>query len=217
MGMVTRGKSGSKADGTGSGRASVPDRQPLTPLLAALRHLADWFKAAGIQGIIVGGVAASILGRPRFTRDIDALVILEEERWPELLETGKQCGFDPRLSDPLEFARRSRVLLLRHRGSGIDVDLAFGTLPFEEEALRRFISVKVSSVTIPLASPDDLVIMKAVAGRPQDWLDIESLLAAHPDLDLDRVRRWVGEFSSALESPEILEELEKVVSRARQK
>lgn len=193
----------------------MSDPQTLTPLLAALRDLVEWFEKAEIRGIVIGGVAASILGEPRFTRDVDALVILNEHRWADLLDVGNGYGFLPRLADALDFARRSRVLLLRHRPSGVDVDLTFGALPFEEEAVRRSISVQIGSLLIPLASPDDLVIMKAVAGRSQDWLDIESLLIAHPELDLDRVRSWLGKFSSALESPEILAELENVISRVR--
>lgn len=193
----------------------MADPQPLSPLLAALRDLVRWFEEEAIPGVIVGGVAASILGEPRFTRDIDVVVLVEKERWADLLKTGDRYGFEARLSDALNFARRSRVLLLRHCPSGIDVDLAFGALPFEEEAIRRSLSVEIGSITVPLASPEDLVIMKAVAGRPQDRLDIESLLVAHPGLDLIRVRHWVGEFSSALESPEILRELERVISRLR--
>ncbi|MGH9340912.1 MAG: hypothetical protein ACRD1R_15280 [Acidobacteriota bacterium] len=40
--------------------------------------LLSWFKEIGIQGILIGGAAASILRRPRVTRDVDALVLLEQ-------------------------------------------------------------------------------------------------------------------------------------------
>jgi hypothetical protein len=156
-------------------------------------------------------------GEPRFTRDIDGLVILEAKRWPGLLETGERHGFEPRLSDALEFAGRSRVLLLRHRSSGVDVDLVFGALAIEEEILRRSVRVKIGFESIPLPTPEDPVIMKAVAGRPQDWLDIESLLVSHPRLNLDRVRQTVGEFASTLDSPEILAEPERMVPQSKRK
>jgi hypothetical protein len=35
--------------------------------------------------MIIGGVAASVLGRPRSTRDIDALAIVPEDAWPQVL------------------------------------------------------------------------------------------------------------------------------------
>jgi nucleoside-diphosphate-sugar epimerase len=43
-----------------------------------------------------------------------------------------------------------------------------------------------------------LIILKAVAHRPQDLADIAAILAAQPRLNLRRVRRWVQEFSEAL-------------------
>ena len=54
-----------------------------------------------------------------------------------------------------------------------------------------------------IASAEDLVIMKAVAGRARDVADIENLISANPDLDVERIRRWVREFSSVLEIPEM--------------
>lgn len=42
--------------------------------LEALSDLTRSLEAAHVPAMVVGGVAASILGRPRTTRDIDALV-----------------------------------------------------------------------------------------------------------------------------------------------
>jgi hypothetical protein len=53
-------------------------KEILVPLLAALRDLVAWFQDAPTPGMVIGGVAASLLGRPRVTRDIDALVLLDE-------------------------------------------------------------------------------------------------------------------------------------------
>jgi hypothetical protein len=55
--------------------------------------------------------------------------------------------------------------------------------------------------------------MKAVAQRPKDLNDIEALLRAHADLDLGRVVRWTREFATALETPEILAGLERLLGR----
>lgn len=72
----------------------------LTPLLAALRDLVAWFAAAHVSGLIIGGVAASLLGRPRVTRDVDAVVLLEESEWETFLSRGARHGFMPRVSNP---------------------------------------------------------------------------------------------------------------------
>jgi predicted nucleotidyltransferase len=192
-------------------------KEPLSPLLKALRDLVTWLQSKHVPGIIIGGVAASILGRPRMTRDIDALVLLEEKYWDNFLLDGAKFGFVPRLTDCLNFARKSRVLLVRHKLSGIDVDITFGTLAFEKEAITRAVWLDLKKIRLPLPVPEDLIIMKAIAHRPRDLADIESILDVHTKLNLRRVRQWVKEFSSAIEMPEILNDLENILARKRKR
>jgi predicted nucleotidyltransferase len=191
----------------------MPETMELAPLLTALRDLVAWLKAGKVPGVVIGGLAASILGRPRLTRDVDVLVLLDEGLWAEFLAGGLRYDFSPRHDNTLAFAQETRVLLMRHRESGIDVDIVFGSLPFEKEAVARAIWVELGDVEVPLPLPEDLIIMKAVAHRPQDLADIEAILAAHPKLNLRRVRRWVREFAAALSMPEILNDLEALLSR----
>ncbi len=156
--------------------------------VAPLPDLVKWWQSQHVPGLVIGGLAVALLGRARVTRDVDALVLLAEERWPAFLEAGIAFGFLPRQPDVLAFARKARVLLLRHQPTGIDVDVALGCLPFEEEAVARATAVRVAGVSVPLPTPEDLIIMKAVAHRDRDLLDIEGLLAAHPEIlveDLD--------------------------------
>jgi hypothetical protein len=63
------------------GRHCVVDRVPAT-LLAALADLMKWLDAANMPSMIIGGVAASVLGQPRLTQDVDALAILPEGSIP---------------------------------------------------------------------------------------------------------------------------------------
>jgi len=185
----------------------------MAPLVAALRDLVRWLRASRAKGAIIGGVAASLLGRPRFTRDVDALVLLEDNAWAPFLSAGAAFGLVPRRPDALAFARRTRVLLLRHEPSGIDVDVSLGTLPFEEEAVARARSRRViAGVSVPLVSPEDLIVMKAIAHRPRDIADIESLVDARPALDRTRIRRWVREFAAILHAPELVTDLERVLN-----
>jgi hypothetical protein len=170
-----------------------------------------------VPGAVIGGVAASLLGRPRVTRDIDVLVLLDEGDWGTFLTRGAKFRFTPRLPDVLTFARQARVLLVRHTASGIDIDIAFGALPFEEEAIARTVWRDIGGIRLPLPVPEDLLIMKAVAHRPRDLADIESILDVHAKLDLRRVRRWVREFSTALAAPEILHDFNAMLARRRKR
>lgn len=189
----------------------------LVPLLGALSDVAVWLKAKRVKGLIIGGIAASILGRPRVTRDVDALVLMDEKDWGGFLTAGSKFGFVARITNPLDFARKAKVLLVRHEPSGIDVDITFGALSFEKEAIANAVWVDIKGVHLPLPTAEDLIIMKAVAHRPRDLADIESIIDAHKKLNLRRIRRWVREFSTAIEMPEIFNDLEKILVRRRKR
>jgi len=175
----------------------------LSPL-AALERLLARFDG---QGIILGGVAASLLGKPRLTVDVDAVILLSVEDLPRLLEAAVQEGLEPRIADAEDFARHHRVLLLRHQESGINVDISLGMLPFEVEAVERRVVHRLGSLSIHLPTPEDLIIFKAVAHRPKDLLDIQAIIQGHPNLDRKRIAYWVREFSQALEMPELWDDI----------
>ena len=185
------------------------------PFEQALADLVLWLDQISGRGLVIGGVAASLLGRPRLTQDIDLLVLIDESQWKEFLKVGLRFGFEPRISDALAFARKNRVLLMRHTKSGLDIDVSFGSLPFEEEALKRSSKVRVGDMSIPLPTPEDLIVMKAVAHRPKDLMDIEAILEANPKLDRKRVLKWVKAFAEAVEMPEILNDLEKLMKKSK--
>jgi hypothetical protein len=184
-------------------------------LLGALEALSKSMDDAGVPLVLVGGVAVSLLGRPRFTRDIDALIDLDESRLPTLLEGLRAFGIVPRLEEALEFARRSRVLLLKHEPSQIEIDLILGGLPFERAAVAAGQSRSIGNFAIRLPRVEDLMIMKSVAQRPQDLLDIEGLIEAHPEADLAAVRQWVREFAMAATMPSLIEEFDRLVVRVK--
>ena len=74
------------------------------------------------------------------------------------------------------FARRNRVVLLRHEASGIGVDVSLGMLPFEEEAVAHGAVQRIGDVDLRLPTVEDLIILKAVANRPKDLLDIAGIV-----------------------------------------
>ncbi len=183
----------------------------IAPLLGALHDLVNWFRNEHVSGIIIGGVAASLLGRPRVTRDVDALVLLEETKWSKFLKQSKKYNFTPRINEPLAFALKSRMLLLMHNPSIIDIDIAFAGLPFEEDSILNATSFEINELVLPLPRPEDLIIMKAVAARPKDLIDIESLINANPELNYQSITTAVKEFADALAMPELSENIHKLL------
>jgi len=189
--------------------AAADFRLALADLGAALVELA-------VPSAIIGGVAAMARGVERATADVDATIAGEGVDARRVLAVFAAHGIEPRLGDALGLLARSHVLLLVHTASGTPVDLVFGFLPFELEALANASEVDFAGVPLRVVSAEDLVIYKAVAWRPIDRDDIERLLARWGDrIDLARVRTWLGQFASALEEPGRLAEFEALERRAR--
>ncbi|MDT7604706.1 MAG: hypothetical protein QOF61_2703 [Acidobacteriota bacterium] len=193
----------------------MPEPNLPTGFVAALRDLTRWLDAERAPYVLIGGVSVSLLAQPRATQDIDLTVWIEQEHWDDFLRVGESFGFTPRLSDALAFAAASRALLLRHQPSGVSVDLAFGSLEFEREMIARAATCEIAGLKLKLPTFEDLIITKAVAQRPKDIADIESVLAACKSLDVNRVRRLTAEFSAALDAPEISDNLERLLRHYR--
>jgi hypothetical protein len=186
----------------------VASKHLLKSLEGAIAALSAWFKEQQVPAVFIGGVAASLLGRPRTTQDVDAIVWLpDHEAWGPFLATGARHGVVPRIADPVTFALESRVFLLRHAPSSIDVDISVGALAFEEAAIEQARFADIGRLQIPIPMPEHLIIMKAIAHRPRDMGDIESILDAHPDIDTTRIVATVREFADLLDMPEIVEDL----------
>jgi len=189
----------------------VNDQAPLFPLIGALRDLVLWLADARTEGVVIGGVASSILGRPRMTRDVDLLVLVEDSDWVAFLNHAGNHGIEPRRQDVLEFARRSRVLLLRHLPTDINVDAVLGLIPFERQVIQRANVVRLAGVRVPLPTPEDMIIMKLVARRPQDLDDVRGIIAANTDLDLDYIRRITSQFATELDVPDMVRDLDELL------
>ena len=178
---------------------------PLTALEKLLSHYEN-------RWVVIGGVAVSMLARPRFTEDLDAMVLLSVDEVAEFIEVAKSAGIESRISEAEVFAKKNRVLLLRHVKSDTRIDISLGILPFEQELVERSIAYQVDdALQVFLPTPEDLIIMKSVANRPKDLEDIRALVDKYPELDKGRLEMWVKAFAEALEVPEIWNNLAGVI------
>ena len=177
--------------------------ESLRRFLAPLQALGRVLEHFENRGIIIGGLAVGLLTEPRFTDDVDAMLILSLERADEFLEVAAKENLVSRIAGPLVFARRAHVFLLQHIPSGIRVDVSLGMLPVEIEAVDRSNLVQLGELTLRLPTAEDLIIFKAVAHRPKDLIDIRAVIEHYPNLDVKRIRTWVNDLGALLERPEL--------------
>ncbi len=163
----------------------------------------------GWRFCFIGGLAVQRWGEPRETVDVDLTLLTgfggEEPFIERLLRE-----YEGRVDDPAEFARIHRVLLLR-AASGVGIDVALGALPFEESVVSRSSLFPYPMATrLRTCSAEDLVVMKAFASRPRDWIDVEGIIVRQAGkLDWTYIDRELRPLAELKEAPEILSELSK--------
>jgi hypothetical protein len=159
---------------------------------------------------IIGGLAVLRWGKPRTTRDVDFQL---------LAGFGSELAFiDPvlsrfrsRITDARRFAQESRVLLIQ-ASNGMPIDVTLAGIPYEEEVVKRATPFRFApDAELITCSAEDLVVMKAFAGREQDWLDVQGVLKAQSGrLDWDYVLKNVAALCELKEDYETPRRLENV-------
>lgn len=116
---------------------------------------------AGVPHAFGGALALAYYAEPRETKDIDVNVFVQAQQGELKLDW-----------------------------EGTPVHFFFSCDPLHEEMEKRIREVPLGDGTIPLVSPEHLVIRKTLLGRPKDRRDIEQIAAA-VDLDREEIESWV--------------------------
>jgi len=164
---------------TASKNASVDhgdgDRLPvvLDETMAALR-------AADTQFLLIGGVGSCVFGRDRGTRDID--VFVRPESAENALSALAARGFRTK--------KEYEHWLYKAWKDDVLVDVIFRSsrdILLDQEMLDRARIVTFRGRDVPVAPPEDLVVMKAVAASedtPRYWYDAIAMIG-QTELDWD--------------------------------
>lgn len=162
----------------------------------------------------IGGLAVQKWGQVRITEDIDLTLFTglgdEEKFIDDLLKM-----FRARIPRARAFAIENRVLLLATRNK-IDLDISCGAFPFEASAVSRAKKVQVlPGIRLKLCTAEDLIVYKAFANRPIDWLDIEGIIAkqTRAKLDLKYVFGHLRSLAALKDEPGIVQKLEAMIQQ----
>ena len=186
---------------------------PADPAAEAVAAVARALRRQGVGWYLLGAQAVIYWGRPRLSADVDVTVSVPPDRVGELAAALAAEGFRPLVEDVAEFGARTRVLPLEHSATGLPVDVILGGPGLEEDFRRRAIPVEIGGETVPIITPEDLLVTKILAGRPKDIEDARGLLAVRgAALDFGRIRSLLGLLEEALSRSDLLRELERLVN-----
>jgi predicted nucleotidyltransferase len=181
-------------------------KQP--PLTEAAAEVLAAFAELGLRGCLIGAMALQRWGQPRLTQDVD-LTVLARLGSEETVVDALLARFSARKPDARKDALDHRVLLVR-ASNGVSIDISLAAFPFEEEVLARASRWRrVGEIWLKTCSAEDLVIYKLVAARPQDLVDVTSVVRRQGRrLDLERIRHWGREFAELKEDSDLLRPFE---------
>lgn len=173
-------------------------------LILAAREVQEFLLTRSWKFCFIGGLALQRWGIPRLTRDMDLSLFTgfgHEGEFVDILI----ARFPARIAEAAQFARQSRVLLLRTAG-GIGIDIALAGFPFEEEVIGRSSEGEyLPGISLRTCSAEDLAVLKAFADRTQDWADIEGILLRQgASLERAAVRTRLAPLAELKEAPHIL-------------
>lgn len=144
-----------------------------------------------IKIVVMGGMAISVYAPPRATFDIDAIGDIREESLEGFLMELKEQGFSFDEANPVKTIAGMPFVTLYFGRSKIPLDLFLARNEFQSSIIQRARSLRVGGMELDVISPEDLILVKLLSGRPRDIEDIRQILIENSGvLDLNYLRQW---------------------------
>lgn len=164
-----------------------------------------------IRFCFIGGLVLQHWGEVRITNDIDLTALCDLGQESAILEKLRRI-VTPRIDD-IEWLVRNARMYLGITDDETQVDISLGFTPYEHHVMERAVDVDFG-VEEPLrcCSAEDLVVLKTVAGRGQDWVDLVRIIQhSGKSMDWDLVFSELTPLLELTETPESAERLRELM------
>lgn len=124
-----------------------------------------------VKYLIIGSIAFAFHARPRATKDIDFLIESSPKNAEKMMKVLSDFGFGNIGIEKNDFLNLDNVIQLGYPPIRIDILVSIGNLEFQDLWENRVVD-KYGDQKANFISFDDLILIKKIAGRPQDLVDI---------------------------------------------
>jgi hypothetical protein len=164
-------------------------------VISTLDLIVAQIERMAIEYVVMGGLAVRAYSIPRATEDVDFTLALSGERLAEFLRTLESEDFEvpePYQKGWVDEVKGLKLVKVKRYvvGRTIDVDLFLADSDYQDEVLRRKCLADVEGRRYWIASAEDLVLLKLVAGRPRDLIDVADVLFTQGELDVKYMQHW---------------------------
>jgi predicted nucleotidyltransferase len=159
--------------------------------------LVEFLEARSIPYALMGGLAVRIHAVPRATYDVDFTISIARSELPNLYASVKELGYTVPAAQEAGWIDEVQglpviKLQLFVAGHVLDVDMFLAETAYQRELLSRRQRHRADGFEAWFVSPEDLVLLKLLAGRPKDYVDVADVLFIQGELDLSYLRLWAG-------------------------
>ncbi len=127
-----------------------------------------------VEFLLVGGYALAFHGAPRFTEDIDLMVLVSPGNADRLFLALREFGFGDAGISRDDFLEADQVIQLGRAPNRIDILTGISGVTWQEAWASR-IPVILDGMEIQVIGKEELIRNKERAGRPQDVADVARL------------------------------------------
>jgi predicted nucleotidyltransferase len=156
---------------------------------AGFERLLGRLSAAGVDFVLVGGLAVNAWGVVRGTKDIDVVPDPDAGNLARLAKVVVASGGRVQSATALAGSAFSIAALLA-AGERVNIETTLGSLdvvhglpgvPSFQALRKRAVEVAIGDTRVAVCALEDLRAMKRAAGRTRDLADLEDLDTANPD------------------------------------
>ena len=137
------------------------------------------FNANSVRYLIIGGYAVIQYAEPRYTKDLDIWISVDEENAAAVFRSLKEFGAPLADMTETDFSEEGYFYQMGRPPMRVDILMGIPGLAFEQ-AWQQRVEVEFDGLKVNFISRENLIIAKKASGRPQDLIDAD-LLSQQPD------------------------------------
>jgi predicted nucleotidyltransferase len=140
-----------------------------------LKRIDKIFNNCRFRYALIGGYAVAAWGEERATRDIDLFCISDSNRILDELRK-ENLQFEHRTGDWGDPVAEVIRIDVGDATDPYEVDILFGIKDAPPGILSRVRILDIEGIAIPVASPEDMILLKLLGGSPLDLEDAKSII-----------------------------------------
>jgi hypothetical protein len=155
-----------------------------------LSSLAELFDRCGVAYAVIGAHAVNVWVEPRATANLDVTVYASPEEQRRIRNEFEAAGYGAAREDGAKLPSGPDFVRFVAEDRSLTVEIQTAKTQFQRDVAAR---ARRTASGLRIATPEDLIVLKLIAYRPKDRLDLLGLMRLH-GLDWNYVERWAAQW-----------------------